>query len=285
MAVRVRCITDPACVWSWAAEPAIRGLMVEFGEGLSWTFVMGGLAREFPPRAGEGQSGYVAQWLEACAVSQMPVDPRIWYEAPPSSSYPMCLAVKAAAEQGSGAVYRLLRALREGTFCLRRKLDTTEALVEAARGAGLDAKRFRIDLGSHAIVEAFGADLEEARAAPAVARDAGGNRCSAGQDDQRPPFPSFRFEGEDGRAAWVYGCPPGEDLRAAAVAAGAQPSGEPRPGVLEALKRFGRMAPVEVAAVCDLPAPKAEAELSDLALQWRARPVAVLAGRLWEPAG
>jgi len=282
VAVRVRCITDPACVWSWAAEPAIRGLMVEFGEGLAWTFVMGGLARDFPPQAGEGPSGYVAEWLEACAVSQMPVDPRIWYEAPPSSSYPMCLAVKAAAEQGPGAARCLLRALREGTFCLRRKLDTTEALVEAARGAGLDVQRFRIDLGSHAIVEAFGADLEEARAVPDVARAAGGLRCSAGEGEQRAPFPSFRCEGEDGNVAWVCGYQSGEELRAAVVGAGAQPSGEPRPGVLEALKRFERMAPVELAAVCDLPAPKAEAELAELALQWRARPVPVLAGRLWE---
>jgi len=284
VAVRVRCITDPACVWSWAAEPAIRSLMLEFGEGLAWTFVMGGLAREFPPRAGEGRWGYVAEWLEACAVSQMPVDPRIWYEAPPSSSYPMCLAVKAAAEQGSGAAYRLLRALREGTFCLRRKLDTTEALVEAARTAGLDARRFRIDLGSHAIVEAFGADLEEARAAPDVARDAGGDRCSVGRGEEPVAFPSFRFEGEEGGVAWVCGYQAHEDLRAAVLGAGAQPSGESRPGVLAALKHFGRMASVEVAAVCELPAPKAEAELTELALQWRASSVAVLAGRLWEPA-
>jgi len=284
VAVRVRCITDPACVWSWAAEPVIRSLMVEFGDSLSWTFVMGGLAREFPPQAGDGPAGYVAKWLEACAVSQMPVDPRIWQEGPPSSSYPMCLAVKAGGEQGPAAAYRLLRALREGTFCTRRKLDTTEALVEEARGAGLDAQRFRIDLGSHAIVEAFGADLEEARSAPVVAQAAGGLRCSESAGDERVPFPSFRFEGEDGGVAWACGSQPYEDLRAAVMGAGAQPSGEPRPGVLDALRRFRRMAPVEVAAVCDLPAPKADAELAELALQWRVRPVPVLAARLWEPA-
>ncbi len=284
MAVRVRCITDPACVWSWAAEPAIRGLMVEFGDGLAWTFVMGGLAREFAPGAGDGPDGYVAKWLEASAVSQIPVDPRIWHEAPPSSSYPMCLAVKAAGEQGPDAAYRLLRALREGTFCMRRKLDTTEVLVEEARGAGLDAQRFRIDLGSHATVEAFGADLEEARTVPEIARAAGGLRCSSGEGDERVPFPSFRFEGEDGGVTWACGSQPYEDLRAAVVGAGAEGRGEPRPGVLDALKRFGRMASVEVAAVCDLPAPKAEAELAELALQWRVRPVPVLAARLWEPA-
>ena len=42
--------TDPACPWSWAAEPRIRALMMEFGEDLRWRLVMGGLAREVAPR-------------------------------------------------------------------------------------------------------------------------------------------------------------------------------------------------------------------------------------------
>ena len=95
----------------------------------------------------------------------MPVDPRLWAETPLSSSYPACMAVKAAAEQGPDAAGRYLRALREGLFCFRRKLDAKEILVEEARGAGLDVERFRVDLESNAIVEAFGADLEEMRSA------------------------------------------------------------------------------------------------------------------------
>ena len=97
MAVRVRCITDPACVWSWAVEPAVRALMVEFGDDLHWTFVMGGLAREIPPE------GFVRQWLEAAGESGMPTDPRVWYEGPIHSTYPACIAVKAAQEQGAQA--------------------------------------------------------------------------------------------------------------------------------------------------------------------------------------
>src|SRR2546427_8790082 len=37
--------TDPACPWSWAAEPALRAMEAEFGDGLEVRFVMGGLAR------------------------------------------------------------------------------------------------------------------------------------------------------------------------------------------------------------------------------------------------
>jgi predicted DsbA family dithiol-disulfide isomerase len=287
MAVDVRCITDPACVWSWAFEPVVRALMVEFGDDLRWTFVMGGLAREYAPGAGQGtpeQPGMVQHWLEATAESGMPTDPRSWQEAPLSSTYPACMAVKAAQEQGPEAGYRYLRALREGIVARRRKLDTTEALVEEARGAGLDVERFRIDLSSHAIVEAFGADLEQAREVPDVVREADKVRCSHAVGEERVPFPTLRFTGDDGESHWTCGLRPLEYVRDKAIAAGAEPSDTARPGVLEAIRRFGRMAPVEVAAVCDLSLPQAESQLAQLALDWRIRPLPVLGGRLWELA-
>jgi len=111
---------------------------MEFGTDLSITYVMGGLAREFADPA-----SMIVPWLDASGRSGMPLDPRLWSEAPISSSYPACMAVKAAEEQGPEASARYLRALREGLMCFRRKLDTVEALVSEARGAGLDAARFR----------------------------------------------------------------------------------------------------------------------------------------------
>ncbi|HEX5979722.1 MAG TPA: DsbA family protein [Thermoleophilaceae bacterium] len=255
MPVRLRYHTDPACPESWAAEPVLRRLFVEFGADLSITYVMGGLAREYE----EPYESRVMEWLDHADRSGMPFDPRLWTEAPIRSTYPACMAVKAAAEQGPEAAGRYLRVLREGLMCLRRKLDAKEALVEEARGAGLDAGRFRIDLESNAIVEAFGADLEATRT---HARE----------------LPFFVVGG--GEAV----CGPGDDLRAALVQAGAHPAGEPSPDVLAALARFGRMASAEVEAVCDLPGPRAHAELWRLAAEWRVRPVRVLTGFLWEAA-
>ena len=262
--------------------------MVEFGDNLEWTFVMGGLAREYGPDAGwgpgGGRAGMATHWLEATAESGMPTDPLAWTDGPLASTYPACMAVKAAQEQGREAAYRYLRALREGILCRRRKLDTTEALVEEARGAGLDTERFRVDLGSHAIVEAFGADLEESRDVPDVAREIGKVRCSAAVGEERVPFPTLRFEGAAGEPRWTCGVRSYDFARDQALAAGAQPTGEPRPTALEAVQRFGTVAPVEVAAVCDLPLPRAEAELAQLGLDWKIRPVLVLAGKLWELA-
>ncbi len=66
--------------------------------------------------------------------------------------------------------------------------------MEEARGAGLDAERFRVDLGSHAIVEAFGADLEENRTIPGAARERGLARTGThGSKDERLAFPALRF--------------------------------------------------------------------------------------------
>ena len=266
-------------MWSWAAEPGVRALIVEFGDELEWTFVMGGLARELPA------GGLVRPWLEAAGESGMPTDPRAWFEGPIGSTYPACMAVKAAQEQGVEAARRYLRALREGIIALRRKLDTTEALVEEARGAGLDVERFRVDLSSHAIVEAFGKDLDEARDIPGAVADADAARCSPPMGVERVPLPSFSLVRDgDREPIWVFGSTPRAALREAAVSAGARPGEAPRPGVMEALERFGGMALPEVAAVCDLPLPRAEAELAQLALEWRVRPVPVLSDRLWEPA-
>jgi predicted DsbA family dithiol-disulfide isomerase len=262
VSVRARYFTDPACAASWAAEPMLRRLMVEFGADLTITYVMGGLAREY---SGD-LSWLVTDWLDQSERSGMPLDPRPWLEAPLTSTYPACMAVKAAAEQGAEPAERYLRAVREGILCFRRKLDSSEPLVEEARRAGLDAGRFRIDLGSHAIVEAFGADLELARAVP--------------DDGGRPALPALQLGDEH----WVAGPAPYAEWRTAALAAGATPTDAPPPDVEAAVARFGSMAAAEVAAVCDLPGPRAEAELWRLATEWRVQPERVLTGTLWRAA-
>jgi hypothetical protein len=75
-----------------------------------------------------------------------------------------------------------------------------------------------------------------------------------------------------------------DELRAAAERAGAVPAGDRAPSVVDALRRFGTMATAEVAAVCELPGPRAPAELWRLASEWKVRPVRVVTGELWELA-
>jgi predicted DsbA family dithiol-disulfide isomerase len=261
--VHVIYYTDPACPWSWAAEPSVRRIEGEFGDGVDITYVMGGLARQFQHPAETAR-----HVLDASAAGGMPVDARLWLEDPPRSSHPACLAVVAAREQGLGGPAR--RRIREGLMLGRRRLDTPDALVEALRTvAGIDVGRLRLDLASSAILERFGADLERVRAASPEHHNAAG----------RVPFPSFEVAGTGG----VYDEEATPDALSELVR---RAGGEPveRPGVLGALRRWGAMALPEVAEATGLPLPRAAAELWGLALEFRARPERFGSGELWRAA-
>jgi predicted DsbA family dithiol-disulfide isomerase len=265
--------TDPMCPWSWALEPALRKLAVEFAGGLEITYVMCGMAREVGDT-----TPFVTQMLEASDASGMPVDARLWLAAPPRSSHPACLAVKAAAEQGAPGPY--LRRLREGLQCRRRKLDTADALIEEARAVpGLDVDHLRLGLASHGVLEAFAADLDRCGAVSPEHYASGSARVK---------LPSLEFVGAEGAVHGVYGPSDYEEVRAVAVAAGASPAGaggpSGAPSVEDALRRFGSMATPEVALVCDLPGPRAPAELWRLALEWRVRAERLGTGYLWSLA-
>ena len=171
---------------SWGHEPNVRRLMVEFGDSLEWRFVMGGLGRDYQGH----ERGAGAAWVVDAGLIDMPMDPLLWNEGGISSTYPACMGVIAAGEQGGDAGARFLRGAREALMCFRRKLDSLEPLVDEARRLGLDVERFRVDAGSHAILEAFGADLDLTRVAPE-----GSPRAD------RVPFPTLRF-GDEG---WVFG--------------------------------------------------------------------------------
>jgi protein-disulfide isomerase-like protein with CxxC motif len=275
--------TDPACPWSWSAEPAIRKLMTEFADGLRWRFVMGGLGRDLAPAAPlpvEMRAALVDEWLRVSAETGAPLDPLLWTEGPLRSTYPACMAVKAAAEQADDGGYRYLRRLREAIMCERRKLDAAEALIGEAGAAGLDVERFRLDLRSHAITEAFGAHHE---ATEALAAEIEQRRGPASEGRGGTPLPTVVFEG-DGRRALVAGAAPYEAYREAAVECGAAPAGDGRLQVEQAIARFGRITTREAETLCDLPGPRAAAELWGLAAAWKLRPVRVLTGHLWEAA-
>ena len=293
MPAQVRFYSDPACPWSWATEPALRRLLWEFDGELEFVWVMGGLARRYgrdyrdeEGRIGDGPDCFadlISHWLDIAAASEMPMDPRIWTEAPLSSTYPACQAVKAACEQGWEAGYRYLRQVREGIMFERRKLDHPEALLAAAGPAGLDRRRFEIDLFSEAITEAFAADLEEIRNPPPEAREQGAVRRTEGKE--RISFPSALFIGEDGSRHGAWGTARSHPaLREAALAAGARPVNEGELAPLEAIRRFRRCATRELEVLCDRARPVVEAELWALARDWKLKPVTALTGTLWEPA-
>lgn len=245
--------TDPLSPSCWAAESALRRLSWEFGDTVEVSFVTTGMLRQATPERARALAVETVGVMESAGV---PADPRVWLEDPPSSSYPACIAVHAVAEQADPGPF--LRRVREAVLLERRRMDSAAALLEAAREVGgIELERLRIDLGSHALLERFGEDLERGRDAP---------------------LPAVSFDGGDAVTGWRW-----EEWREAALRAGAEPSAGPPP-VDVALRRFGAMTTAEVAVVCDLPGPRAAAELWRLALEFRVTPRRVVGGELWRLA-
>jgi predicted DsbA family dithiol-disulfide isomerase len=109
------------------------------------------------------------QWFQVRELSGMPLDERIWQVDPPDSSYPACLAVKAAELQGQEVAEHYLRRLREAALLERRNIARQEELYALAQEVAqrlpagtLDVERLRADLAVPALLEAFRHDLREA---------------------------------------------------------------------------------------------------------------------------
>jgi predicted DsbA family dithiol-disulfide isomerase len=292
VSVEVRYYSDPACTWSWAAEPALRRIMFEFDGELAFAWAMGGLARHFGSSYRDSEAGVgdgpdcfadlMSHWLNVAGQTGMPCDPRLWTEAPISGTFPACVAVEAASEQGWEAGYRYLRRMREGLLCFRRKLDELPTLVDEAGPAGLDVDSFKAALYSEVPTEAFEEHLKEVREVPQEARDQG--KTSVTEGHERLSFPSAIFIGEDGVRHGVYGFQPVEAYREAALAAGATRVNDGDLTPLEAASRFGRLAAPELDLLAGTQPIATRAELWRLAAEGHLHPVPALTGTLWELA-
>jgi putative protein-disulfide isomerase len=88
VSVEVRYFSDPACTWSWAAEPALRKIIFEFDGELDFVWAMGGLARRFGSAYRDSEAGVgtgpdcfadlMSHWLNVAGRTGMPCDPRLW---------------------------------------------------------------------------------------------------------------------------------------------------------------------------------------------------------------
>lgn len=164
--------TDPLCVWSWAAQGPWRRLRYEFGDQLAWRNVMAGMIpswKQFddPLNAVSRPAQLGPLWMQARHMIGMPVEERIWVEDAPGSSYPACIAVKAAEMQEPPAGEAYLRRVREAVMLERRNIARREVLLrladELAEQGQLDLERFQRDLDAPTTQDAFRADLTDVR--------------------------------------------------------------------------------------------------------------------------
>lgn len=170
--VEVTYYTDPLCSWSWALEPQWRRLRYEFADQLAWRYSMGGLISDWqqfsdPLNDISRPVQMGPQWIQIRHLIGMPIDERIWVEDPPASSYPACIAFKAAERQGASVGEAYLRRLREAVMLERRNIAQWEVLLalaeEVSASSGFDLEQFRYDLDGKEVLEAFRTDIKDGR--------------------------------------------------------------------------------------------------------------------------
>lgn len=169
--VEITYFTDPYCSWCWATEPMLYRIRETFRDQVRIRYVMGGLVRdmaEFYDALNDicTPAQVAPHWRMVSERSGQPIDEELWLELedPHFSTWPACIAIKAAFLQGEEVGERLLRRFRRAALTERRNIsqrEVQEALAQEVEG--LDLARWRADLEDGRAERAFEVDLEECR--------------------------------------------------------------------------------------------------------------------------
>lgn len=255
--------TDPLCSWCWGFEPQWRRLGYELGGAAVWRYRMGGVIAGWdryndPVNDIRRPAQMGPQWLHVAAMTGMPLDARIWTDDPPASSYPACVAVKAAERHSADFGARYLRRLREAVMLGDRNIARREVLISLADETAADCPpETRPDLAS------FGSDLDD----PAV-QDAFRDDLKEAAYRGIGRFPALIVKrGATGLV--LVGYRPYAALRAAVEqVAGDAPPARPRPAPLDYLRFWGRLTARELAETLERDPAEVARELDE----WTARP-------------
>ncbi len=269
--------TDPINVWCWGCEPAVRRIQARYPDDVRVELVMGGLFEDFGPireswarmSGGRWQDSVLAFLNSVAAHHRMPMDvPRMMAAVDElNSTWPSCIAVKAAGLQGASREYPYLRRFREAMYIEGRPTTRREVQLELAREIGLDAASFERALDDGSAEAAFHRDLETCRSKGVTG------------------FPVFELV-RGSMSARLDGWQPWdafeEELREFAPDVHPRPL-DPTPGnVLGLLRRYDRCATLEIAAVLGATDDEAELVLEELEARGSIVRREVGAGLFWE---
>ncbi len=263
--------TDPDCSWCWASEPIIKKIKADYPGQVRIVYKMGGLLEAwenfFDSRNQIERAEQVApHWVEVAERSGMPIDEGVWLEDPPSSTYPGCIAYKAAEAQDEAWAEVYLRRLREAVMTERRNISKESVLFELAESLDFDMVRFKADYRAGAR-EAFFADLAETR-----------RRGISG-------FPTMIGVNQDGAEITLPGYRPYADYESAFKRlATSELYKMPLLAMADFVALHGHVATREVSVVYDLDHQAALSALEELAIAGEVTKEPKAGGEFWRPA-
>lgn len=186
--------TDPACPFAFSAEPVRWRLWWLFGDEISWTTRLVGLAKDREAQAAKGFDGSVFAGHIAETFTGMGMPLATGVPAVMPGSWEADRHAVGVRQHRPAAARRFVRALHVGWLSHHRLLDDHTAIDTASREAGLDPEEVRGWAALDETADAFRSDLDAARR-PTDAALHLQHKLAKSEDD---------WEGGPG---WRYTCP------------------------------------------------------------------------------
>jgi arsenite methyltransferase len=161
--VKVVHFADPWCWWSWGLEPVLQRLRQVYGDHLEIEYRMGGTFAEIKEWMQEYgvDEGSAVEWIrESMGLFRNPLDPEFLRKTKVTSTYPACLAYKAAQRQDAGKADAFFRRMMEA-FLVRAAPPTEDTFLRLAKEAGLDGPKLLKASKSRGVAIAFEDDRKE----------------------------------------------------------------------------------------------------------------------------
>jgi len=153
--VRIEYFTDPLCVWSYVSEPTIQSLINQHKDNIDFQFRSLPILDKSKGKPEEGEKFRTPEemrqeWTEVSQKTGVKIDPALWMENPPQSSWPGNRAMKAALRQGFERGNRFINLLRYAALVDRKNPSDLEVLKSIAADAALDVSQFYNDMTENA---------------------------------------------------------------------------------------------------------------------------------------
>src|SRR5207247_6386632 len=167
--VKVVHFADPWCWWSWGVEPVLQRLREVYGDRLQVEYRMGGMCEDLDAWMKEYavDEASTVDWIrESMALFKNARDPEYLRKSGVRSTYPACLAFKAAQRQDEHKAEKFFRRMME-VFEVQGESGSEETLCRIGRSVGLDRARLAKDLHTEEVEAAFEEDrrtMERSRA-------------------------------------------------------------------------------------------------------------------------
>ena len=143
---------DPWCWWSWGLEPVLSRLREVYGDQINVVYKMGGITNDVSEWRKEYDvvdDAALKAWVEeSSTMTGMPGDSEYYLKSGVRTTWPACVAFKAAQLQGEEVADKFLRRLMEVIALESKDVSNEETLMRIGKEVGLDTARLERDIKS-----------------------------------------------------------------------------------------------------------------------------------------